>query len=262
MPEKPPSPPSTSAKTPSLEQLLRREDIWRGHSHSFVNQTTQSSGHVALDNALQHKGWPINSLIEVCQAYHACDWWLFHPAAKALCEANNGYIVLLNPPALPFQQGLEQYNIDTKRLLIVQPRTNAEFIAGFSELSQCSACSVLLAWQPQSALNYTAMRKLHLSSLEGRGLYAIFRPLQARQQSSPANLRIQVAPQKNHIALSIFKQKGKLQEVTLDLPTPPSWQTYPLHRFLGTNQATHTHGNAVKRSNIVALPQKSGVRRP
>ncbi|VUD68087.1 hypothetical protein TDB9533_03980 [Thalassocella blandensis] len=249
------------SNTPDLEQLLRRQDIWRGHSHAFVKQHVISSGYEALDEGLQHKGWPLSCLIEVCQAFHACEWWLFHPGINQLLQRSQGYIALLNPPALPFVAGLQQLQIETQRLLIIQSKTAAEFVTSFSELSQCDACTVVLAWQPKQALNYTALRKLQLSTQDQHGLYVVFRHAQAKSQSSPASLRLLVSPKTQNIHLNIFKQKGKLQEVTLELPVPPAWHSLPLHRFLDGSQSQHSQAKPQKKhGNIVALNSLSGGR--
>lgn len=247
--------PPPETKAPDLEQLLRRQDIWRGHSRSFIKQSVISSGYEALDMGLQHKGWPLSCLVEVCQAFHACEWWLFHPGINQILQKSQGYIALLNPPALPFVAGLQQLEVDTRRLIIVQSNTAAEFISSFSELSQCQACTVVLAWQPKQALSYTALRKLQLSTCEQHGLYVLFRHAKAKTQSSPASLRLQVTPKADAVQINIFKQKGKLREITLALPTPAIWQALPLHRFLDGSQEEHAQAQPNKTTNnIVALP--------
>ncbi len=265
---KPSSPKPPQNKGQSLEQLLRRQDVWRGHSRSFVQLATQPSGYSELDAAL-HKGWPLGCLVEVCQAFHACEWWLFHPAANALLQHYQGHIALLNPPALPFVAGLEKLQVDTRRLLVVQSKTAAEFVTCFTELSRCSACYVLLAWQPKQALNYTALRKLQLSTLERPGLYVLFRSHRARAQSSPASLRLMATPTHSSLRLNIFKQKGKLQESTVELPIPAVWQSLPMHRFLDDSQDKHhtSHGKTAHanlsqgkkgKGNIVSLNALKG----
>lgn len=220
-------------RKPSLEQLLRRHDIWLGHSQSFVKAAVVDSGYEALNRALQHQGWPLKSLVEVCQHYHACEWWLFHPAIRQLVlTKRKGLIALLNPPALPFIAGLQQLGISSENIIVVQSDEAQDFIACFRDLSRSPACPVILAWQPKGKFSYTQLRKLQLCASEYEGLYIIFRPLEARQNSSPASLRLQVTPMTNAVKVQIVKQRGKLQRVEVTLPIPDVWRAQPAYTQL------------------------------
>lgn len=219
---------------PELEQLLNRGDVWRGHSGRFVRQRVVDSGHDSLNQALLHRGWPLGSLVEVCQPA-GCgqgEWLLLAPALLKTTLA--GYIVLLNPPALPFAQGLLQAGLDLNRLLVVQAPRKNEFLAGFTELAQSGSCSALLAWSPRQPLTYTELRKCLLASHDGQGLYVVFRPLNARLQSSPASLRLLAQMQPQALGLRIFKQKGLLtrKHSDIQLSLPPLWQGLAPHRWL------------------------------
>lgn len=223
---------TTSPKT--LEQLLHRGDIWRGCDQLPLPRAVADTGFSTLNAALLNHGWPLSSLIEVCQQNLShSEWLLLTPALRA---APGGYLVLLNPPATPFAQGLIQAGINLDHILIVQTRNKADFLASFSELARTESCDALLAWQPQQSLSYTELRKCLLATTEGRGLYVLFRPTSARQQSSPAVLRIGTEMRAHTLEVHIYKQKGVLQTVrlpTIQLPLPSSWQGLPAHRTLG-----------------------------
>ncbi|MCK9563405.1 MAG: hypothetical protein M0R02_11890, partial [Bacteroidales bacterium] len=75
MPTIPPSP-----KSISLEEILRRDDTWRGRSHRFDARPALDTGHAALNSALLNEGWPLGSLTEVCQQGYQGEWQLFMPA--------------------------------------------------------------------------------------------------------------------------------------------------------------------------------------
>lgn len=248
----------TKAPPLSLEQLLRRSDLWRGHSHAFVKEEAIDSGYPKLNQALQQGGWPSTSMIEVCQSYHASEWWLFHPAINALIQPSNyGHIALLNPPALPFISGLQQLDIDTRRIFIVQTKTTQEFVRAFTELSQSAACPVLFAWQSSRGLNYTQLRKLQLSSLEHAGLRVIFRHSQAKEQNSPASLRLSLQAKHDSLKVKIFKQKGKLRQSDIALPIPAIWRALPPHHKLhhGSQDISHDGYTAADNSQAVILPK-------
>lgn len=54
-----------------LDQLLRRGDVWRGHSAAFNHKSTLATGHSALDPLLLGNGWPLNPTI--VEAYQQWD---------------------------------------------------------------------------------------------------------------------------------------------------------------------------------------------
>jgi len=202
-----------------LEQLLNRKDIWRGDSYSPAPQLAWDSGYTDINTALLNQGWPRSSLIEVCQkGLQLQEWLLFLPALTSA----TGYIVLLNPPAMPFCQAFIQAGIDLDRILVVHITNKADFVASFTELARTQACEALFAWQQHHALSYTELRKCSLATHEGTGLCVLFRPENVQQQSSPAVLRLLSQITATHIQLKIFKQKGVLQQqseaITLSLP--------------------------------------------
>jgi protein ImuA len=199
-------------KNPSaLEQLLRRGDVWRGHSHAFIAQETWHTGFSDLDKALLNSGWPKQKLIECCCHYHTFtgEWLLFGPVLKNLCAHNaDAYVMLLNPPALPFAPALIQLGLPLNQLLVVESHNKQEFLSGFLELTRSTHCVALLAWQQGFNLNYSELRKCQLACAEGAALYVLLRPPQAQTQSSPAPLRISLAYVHEALQLDIFKQRG------------------------------------------------------
>lgn len=214
----------TDPNATSLEQLLCRGDIWRGQSHQTPLRLVVDSGYAQLNERLAGGGWPVASLIEVCQraASHA-EWQLLMPA---LLATQRGLVVLLNPPANPFAQALLKVGMDLERLLIVQTKDKADFLSSFIELARSDACDAVMAWQPQQALSYTELRKCALAATEGQGIYVLFRPDAVRDQSSPAVVRLSVQWQLEQLSVSIFKQKGELvtHNSAIDLPLPAAWK--------------------------------------
>lgn len=223
---------STDPNAPSLEQLLCRGDIWRGHSHQAPPRLVLDSGYPELNERLTGGGWPIASLLEVCQhaACHA-EWQLLLPA---LLNSQRGLVVLLNPPVSPFAQALLKAGFDLERLLIVETKDKSDFLASFIELARSEACDAVMAWQPQQALSYTELRKCALASTEGKGIYLLFRPDTVRDQSSPAVVRLSLEWHKKALLVSIFKQKGELlaNKSPIRLPLPIAWQGLLAHQEL------------------------------
>ena len=232
-------PPARGAPKPSLEQLLRREDLWRGHSSIFTHKEGIATGFAALDRKLAGKGWPGGTLIELClaEAYRqqACggEWILLAPTIKQLC-VNDAYTVLLNPPAQPFAAGLIQLGLPLNQLLIVQAASKPDFVASFIEFSRSQHCGALLAWQPKQALSYTELRKCQLACAEGKGLYFLSRSHWNTKQNSPAALRLQLTWQTHSLQIRIFKQKAYMQVSEIAIDLPGSFMSQPAHNILGS----------------------------
>ena len=213
---------------PTLEQLLRRKDIWRGHSQVFIRDTGVTTGYAPLDQALKDKGWPQGGLIELCSPNYDCDWWLLHPGLIKSTE-DGSYMVLVAPPYVPYAPALRQIGIPLEQLLVVTPNSKADLIACMVEFGQSPACRGLLAWQQGFNLSYTELRKIHLACSEQAGLYALFRHQRHIRESSPASLRLSLTLMPDNLQIQIFKQKGKLYSQTINIPLPDFWQALPSH---------------------------------
>lgn len=215
------APPETPA-TISLDQLLLRDDMWVGHSQRFTTRASVDTGYEELNRGLLSQGWPLGSLVEVCQQGMQAEWHLFTPALLD----TPGLMVLLNPPAAPFSQAFIQAGMDLERLTVVTASEKKHFIACFVELSRAGVGAVL-AWQPKESMTYTELRKCQLAASEGTGLSVMFRPSSAQQQSSPATLRVYAQIIPTGLEITVFKQKGNLhtqQARPIVLPLPERWQ--------------------------------------
>ena len=211
------------AQPNSLEQLLRRNDIWRGDSGRFTSQKSQSTGYGNLDTILLNQGWPLGRLVEVCQPIMSySEWLLVGPTLKNQPPKN---IVLLNPPALPFAQGLIQKQLDLNHIFVVQTENKAHFLKSFVELARTKSCTSLLAWQPKQRLSYTDLRKCSLACADNESLTFLFRIQLNKSHTSPAPLRISTLLKNNHLTVEIIKQKGILNTVkhTVSIALPEYW---------------------------------------
>jgi protein ImuA len=247
---------SSGASAPAtLEQLLRRQDIWRGYAQRVTPSLALPTGFEDLDAVLLNQGWPLGSLIEICQQGSTqADWCLL---LQALLNSQ-GLIVLLNPPELPFAQGLIQRGMDLERLVIVQCDGRANFLHSFVELCRSGACDAVLAWQPKQALTYTHLRKCLLAADEAQGLYVLFRSVSAQQQNSPAALRLVLDMHASELHVTIFKQRGMLQkqDCVLKLPLPQAWQPQLPHRLLiqGHSSAAAKKTGAPRKPIAITIP--------
>jgi len=70
---------------------------------------------------------------------------------------------------------------------------------------RCGEVCAVLAWLPQARAE--ELRRLHLCAQDGEKLLVVFRSEGARQQSSPARLRLLVAGS-DRLEVSILKRRG------------------------------------------------------
>lgn len=233
-----------SPAKPVLAQLLKRRDVWRGHSQSFVDQGSWSTGHAPLDQALLHKGWPLGSLVEICQAQHTqAEWLLLGPVIRQACS-QGGYTFLLNPPSRPYVPGLVQQSINLDRIILIQAERKSDFVASLVDILRTPVCQLLLCWEPPQGLSYAELRKCQLAAAGHPGFCALFRHQRQQQQSSPATLRLSTRLNAHALELRLFKQRGKLRYTTVQLPLPANWNLLPAHRQLGQPQPAQVRPHA------------------
>ena len=234
-----------------LEQLLRREDLWRGDSQRFASRSVVDTGFDLLNSVLLGRGWPTGTLIEFCQEGWQAECQLLLPALRE----GSGLIVLLSPPAMPFAQAFLKAGIDLDRLVVVEASDASTFLKSFAELSRADACDAVLAWQPKEILTYTQWRKCLLAASEGCGLYVAFRPGAHQQLNSPASLRLH-----NHLVpagleVTVFKQKGQLKSirpVTIELPV--EWQEATAYHLLDEGHSHPGTGRLAPRRLATVTP--------
>ncbi len=214
------APSAVKESTPlSLEQLLRRSDVWRGRGQKIDQGSALDTGFAELNRLLTYGGWPQGGLLDIAQKNIGCEYVLTMSAIKATAE-KGAYLALLNPPLPPFAVGLARVGIPLDQLLVVSSRNKSDFVASFVELSRSDACQCILSWAPEQVLSYTELRKCHLAALDKPGIYAVFRHLRFAKQSSPASLRLQIAMQEDQLHVHVQKQKGCLfgEQALLAIP--------------------------------------------
>ncbi len=189
--------------------------VWRGRELAQAQERTVSTGHAELDAQLPGQGWPQGCLVEVLQAHpqqHV--WQLLAPALAACTRQEAGPIVLVNPPCEPFGPGLRGRGLQPEQLLSVHAQKVSARLWAAEQALRCADVAAVLAWLPQA--RNEDLRRLHLSAQQHQRLLIAFRGVDARQQSSPARLRLLVEGVER-LEVSILKRRGPplLQPVLL-----------------------------------------------
>lgn len=187
----------------NLRQVLQRPDVWRG-SHAPSAQTV-SSGYPALDRLLSGGGWPRGALTEVLLPREGIgELRLLLPALARLSHGDR-WIAFIAPPYIPFAPALAAAGVELSRLLLVHPRTRADYLWAVESSLRAGACAAVLAWPQDVAAGH--LRRWQLAA-EAGGTWGVL--FQRRNiESSPAALRLRLAcAGKRAVDLHILKRRG------------------------------------------------------
>lgn len=189
-----------------LPELVLPPQVWRGRELAQAQERTLATGHAALDAQLPGGGWPLGHLVEILQLQaqqHV--WQLLGPALAAAMRSQNEPAVLVDPPYQPFGPALRAHGIAPEQLLCVQAvRPSARLWAAEQALRCAEVCAVF-AWLPQA--RQEDLRRLHLVAQSSGKLLVAFRPLAARELSSPARVRLLVQGA-DRMEVLVLKRRG------------------------------------------------------
>ena len=197
-----------------LQQLLQQTQIWRGRDHDFHStQSKESSGlptgYSLLDEQLPTAGWPRGALTEILSDHPGQgELQLLLPTLRALTN-NQQTIALIDPPWIPYAPALAAAGIALPYLITIGPLSKVDRLWALEQVLRSGHCRAVLAW-PELNLTIKTLRRLQLAAEAGQSTGFLFRSSTAKQQHSPAALRIHLKPlsaQKQQ--LEIIKCRGK-----------------------------------------------------
>lgn len=204
--------------TAALEVVLHRYPVWRGGSLAQSPLRAEPSGHAGLDRELPGGGWPVGALTEILCASHGIgELQLVLPALAALSHAG-GRIAWLAPPHLPYAPALAAAGLRLDCLTVVRAPGRRDALWAAQQVLRAGASRALLMWLPRSG--YGELQRLALAAEASAALVLLFRPLPAAQESSPAPLRLMLAPDRGQLAVRILKRRGAQLAAPLRIPIP------------------------------------------
>ena len=194
--------------------------VWRADELARPVDAVVATGHAALDAQLPAGGWPVGALVEVLQGKNNLNEWRLLLPALARCS---GPVLLVGAPHQPFGPGLAAQGLDPQRLLCVTAQTTAQRLWACEQALRCADVTAVLAWLPQ--VRPEQLRRLQMAASTHSKLLFVMRPLAAREESSPAALRVLVSGQgsgqgsgQEGLALHILKRRGPPLAQPLSLP--------------------------------------------
>lgn len=211
---------------PALPLFLPAAAVWRASDLGAAAGATLASGHAALDAQLPGGGWPLGAISEILQTHSGQqEWRLLLPALRRTAP---GPLVLVGAPQVPFGPGLQAQGMDARRLLCLNADAPAARLWSAEQALRCAEVAAVLAWLPQVRAEH--LRRLQLAAQAHAKLLFVLRPAQARDESSPAVLRLLLtgplaadqASAPDALWVRILKRRGPPLDSPLSLPARPA----------------------------------------
>lgn len=216
------SPASRRIRVAELAQLRSRDGaatLWQGDQLAVPQRPACPTGFAALDAELPGGGWPAAGLTELLlDAPGGGELQLLGPGLARRAERP---LVWVAPPLPPYAPALQALGLALERLVWVDPANAADAAWAAEQVLRAGAAGAVLWWceRPQAAM----LRRLHLAAQEGATPLFALRATSAREQSSPAPLRLALAPAAGgRLEVHLFKRRGPALAlpITLALPHP------------------------------------------
>jgi hypothetical protein len=230
----------------SLLPLLRAAgpagvaSLWHADdlAHTAATAECTASGFAGLDAQLPGGGWPQGQLIELlhddpgigelsllapalaaqAQAGRACVWVL-------PCERGPGADAL-HSRALPYPPALIEAGMDPAGSIFVRPAAAREAWWAIEQSLRAAHLGALVGWLPtfSAGPDFRALRRLHLLAQRHRALLFVIRPSRCADTASPAALRLRLAGDGDHLAVTLLKRRGRplIEPVVLQVQ-PARW---------------------------------------
>lgn len=191
-------------------------NVWRVPELAQAVEAIVPTGHAALDAQLPGGGWPVGSMVEVLQQRAGQHMWqLLLPGLAQAAARQAGPVVLVAAPFEPFGPSLAAQGLPGERLLCVRADKPTARLWAAEQALRCADVAAVLAWLPQA--KSPELRRLHMAAQQHDKLLFVFRGLDARQDASPARLRL-LAEGVDELRLHILKRRGPPLETPLALP--------------------------------------------
>jgi len=219
--------------------LAERDDLWRGHRCLSTQTGCIPTGYAPLDWALPWGGWPAAGLTEILTDQPGAGLALILPALAGLCggrsqpsgdaggrsvaipnrHSYDRWLLLVNPPLIPYPPALDAQGIALERLLLIDAPSHGAW--AIEQGLRIGGCAVIVGWTASSlgakgwdierevgVWSTAALRRLQLAAAEARIPTLLLRPTNAAKQSSPAMLRLMVCAEGAELAVTLHKVRG------------------------------------------------------
>jgi cell division inhibitor SulA/protein ImuA len=186
-----------------LDKLVQNGRVWRGDQRQLPAVQRLCSGIDGL-NELLGGGWPRGALTEIL-ARRVSGISLLLPVLARL-SAEQRWLAWVAPPRLPYAPALAARGVHSERLLMIRRSDPARDLWAAEQALRSAACAAVLAWP--GSIQDAQVRRLQLAAEQGDCLGVLFRDARAWTQTSPAALRLLVAPEPGGLRVRVLKRRG------------------------------------------------------
>ena len=217
----------------AVDKLLESTPhLWKGREGSR-GQRALPTGHTKLDACLPGKGWPLGAMTELISGNPGLGELRLLFPVLADTGAQGQWVILVDPPWIPYPASLQGHGLLLERLLLVRTGGGKESLWACEQALRNGRGGAVLAWPEQ--ISFARLRRLQIAAENSAKLAFLFRPESALQESSPAALRLQFEPGDHHrTRINILKCRGSH-------PPEPLWisQPYQTQNNINTTLAGH-----------------------
>ena len=180
--------------------------IWQGRSLRR-NLATLPTGHAALDRQLPGHGWPLGAISELLtETTGHGEFSLLMPALAEL-SARGQWVVLVDPPWIPYPPAMSGYGVSMERVMLIRTRTPEESLWACEQVLRDIRGGAVLAWHDDPG--FTRLRRLQLAARSALKTGFLFRPHTMAHQASPAALRLQLSADPPGTRIRVLKCQGQ-----------------------------------------------------
>jgi len=249
--------------------LAQAPQLWRGREPNR-SQRTLGTGHARLDKRLPGGGWPMGALTELIASTHGLgEFSLLFPTLAEISHRGE-WLVLIDPPWIPYPAALQGHGLALERLLLVRTASAGESLWACEQALRGSRGGAVLAWTEMTgyqAISFARLRRLQLAAEAGTKPAFLFRPGNVRQTASPAALRLYLQAGDSRLQdaagehrpgstrIEILKSRGQQNHQALWLPCRyplARAESHPLGNWL--NQAPGTKAQPATSGQTAAQP--------
>jgi cell division inhibitor SulA len=176
-----------AAMLADLQPLLQDRRLWRAQETPLAPPSDRPTGCAALDAALPGGGWPEAGLVEVLIGADGLgELALLLPALAAL-TAQGKPVLVVAPPYRVYAPAWQATGVRLSQLHLLEAAPKDAAWA-MEQALRAGCCGAVVAW-PLKADDHM-LRRLQVAAEAGNTLGFAFRPIGARDNPSPAPLRL------------------------------------------------------------------------
>jgi len=219
----------------SINQLLNATpQLWKGRQSSR-GQRALPTGHAHLDRQLPGNGWPRGAMTELMTRKPGMGEFSLLFPALADTGRQGQWVILVDPPWIPYPATLGGHGLLLERLLLVRTGGGKQSLWACEQALRSGRGGAVLAWPER--ISFSRLRRLQIAAESSSKLAFLFRPASASKESSPAALRLQLgADHHRGIRINILKCRGSR-------PAEPVWIPQLFSAYGKQPRHTQTHAS-------------------